>query len=139
VRFWDSSAVVPLLVQQRPSEQCQRWLTEDGDPILWTLTSVEVISALRRLCREGRIEEADAVEAESGLSTFAKRANVIADVERVKELATRLLRVHALTAADTLQLAAALTWTSGSAPAFVFHTLDDALALAARREGFTVP
>ena len=57
---------------------------------------------------------------------------------RVKEAACRLLRVHALRAADAMQLGAALAWADGSARGLVVHTLDRRLALAAEREGFAV-
>jgi hypothetical protein len=56
----------------------------------------------------------------------------------VKTLAGRLLRVHALRASDALQLGAALVWASARADGKRLHTLDERLALAARREGFSV-
>ena len=68
-----------------------------------------------------------------------RRRHVIIDVEPVKSLATRLLRLHALRAADALQLGAALHWTEGHPQGRTLHTLDSRLALAAQREGFVVP
>jgi predicted nucleic acid-binding protein len=49
----------------------------------------------------------------------------------------RVLRLHALRAADALQLAAALEW-SGSPAAGVIVSFDERLAQAAAREGFEV-
>jgi hypothetical protein len=63
---------------------------------------------------------------------------MVTDVERVKALAVRLLRVHRLRAADALQLAAALAWADGSPQSRTLLTLDDRLATAAEREGFAV-
>jgi hypothetical protein len=57
----------------------------------------------------------------------------------VKGLARRLLRVHALRAADALQLGAALVWAGGRPQGKVLLTLDERLALIAKREGFEVP
>ena len=57
---------------------------------------------------------------------------------RVREQAIRLLRLHLLRSADALQLAAALEW-AGIPPQGPFVTLDDRLAEAARREGFSSP
>jgi len=61
------------------------------------------------------------------------------DVEPVTSLATRLLRLHTLRAADALQLGAALHGAEGQPKGRTVHTLDSRLALAAEREGFAVP
>ncbi|MFC1791802.1 hypothetical protein ACFL0I_04985 [Gemmatimonadota bacterium] len=55
----------------------------------------------------------------------------------MQERAVRLLRVHALRAADALQLSAALVW-AGSPRGAELVTYDERLALAARLEGFRV-
>ena len=60
MRFWDTSALVPLLVTQGTSPQTDEWLVEDGDIAVWTLTAIELTSALMRLAREGAIRERDA-------------------------------------------------------------------------------
>jgi predicted nucleic acid-binding protein len=52
--------------------------------------------------------------------------------------ARRLLRVHALSAADALQLAAAIAASEADPASLALVTLDDRLAEAARREGFLV-
>lgn len=140
MRFWDSSAVVSLIVQQPGSREIEGWLTEDADVITWTLTLtltlVEVVSALRRLVRDGDLAERIALEAETLAGDLVRRTHVVADLERVKMLACRLLRVHALRAADALQLGAALAWADGHPSGLVLHTFDRRLALAAEREGF---
>jgi predicted nucleic acid-binding protein len=139
VRFWDSSAVVPLLVHQQTSARTDRWLADDPALSLWTLTPVEITSALWRLVRDGTVQEADAQLGESRALELAAASYTIADIEAVKALARRLLRVHTLLAADALQLGAALVWASGQPQGKTLHTLDERLALAARREGFVVP
>jgi predicted nucleic acid-binding protein len=139
VRFWDTSAVVPLLVEHRTSPRVEAWVREDEAIALWTLTPVEVASALRRLVRESSLDERDAQMAERRMDEFVQASQVIIDVEPVKALATRLLRLHALRAFDALQLAAALHWAEGHPQGRILHTLDGRLALAAQREGFAVP
>lgn len=138
MRFWDSSAIVPLLLEQTGSEEAEGWLSEDKHPAIWTLTPTEVISALRRLVREGALDENAADLVEARLCEFYRACHVVIDVERVKALAARLLRLHSLRAADALQLGAALKWCEGRTEGKVLHTLDDRLALAAHREGFRV-
>jgi hypothetical protein len=139
VRFWDSSAVVPLLVHQPTSARTDRWLADDPAISLWTLTPVELTSALWRLVRDGTVLEADAQLAESRALELAAASYTVADIEAVKALARRLLRVHTLRAADALQLGAALVWANGRPQGKTLYTLDERLALAARREGFDVP
>jgi predicted nucleic acid-binding protein len=139
VRFWDSSAVIPLLVDQAASGRVAGWLEQDGDLVLWTMTAVEVASALRRLVREHAVDEDAATTAEDRLDDLVRVSHVVVDVEAVKALARRLLRLHALRAFDALQLAAALHWAEGRPERRTLHTLDTRLALAGRREGFVVP
>ena len=62
----------------------------------------------------------------------------IAPSARLRQTAERLLRVHPLRAADALQLAAAIVAADGDPETMAFMTLDERLALAARREGFPV-
>jgi predicted nucleic acid-binding protein len=139
VRFWDSSAVVPLLVQQERSSRAVAWVSGDDAMVVWTLTPVEVVSALRRLVREGALSGDASRVAEVRLGEMLDRSHVVIDVEAVKSLAARLLRLHPLRAFDALQLGAALHWTEGNPQGRTLHTLDSRLAQAAEREGFLVP
>lgn len=139
MRFWDSSAVVPLLIEQQRSPRAAAWVSGDDAMVVWTLTPVEVVSALRRLVHEGALSEDAARVAEVRLGEMMDRCHVVIDVEAVKSLATRLLRLHPLRALDALQLGAALHWTEGHPQGRTLHTLDNRLAHAAEREGFMVP
>lgn len=139
MRFWDSSALVPLLVEQPASSRAADWFSKDGAVVLWTLTSVEVVSALRRLVRERAIREESARRAEARMEQLILVSHLVLDVPAVKRLAARLLRLHALRAFDALQLGAATHWAEAHPEGRILHTLDARLALAARREGFTVP
>jgi len=53
VRFWDSSAIVPLLVLEKETEQCITAFQSDPEVMVWTMSKVEVFSALCRRFREG--------------------------------------------------------------------------------------
>src|SRR5262249_36587065 len=138
MRFWDSSALVPLVVQQAASAEVEAWIAEDAAVVAWTLTPVELVSAVRRLLREDALVESAAPGAEEVARELMACAHIVSDIERVKTIATRLLRVHALRAADALQLAAALAWVDGPAEGAVLHTFDQRLAVSASREGFRV-
>lgn len=58
--------------------------------------------------------------------------------DEVRHRVLRLLRVHALRAADALQLAAALTWCRERPSGAGLVCLDGRLRDAAAREGFNV-
>jgi predicted nucleic acid-binding protein len=131
--------VVPLLIAQERSSRAAAWVSGDDAMVVWTLTPVEVVSALRRLVRERALSEDAARVAEVRLGEMMDRCHVVIDVEAVKSLATRLLRLHLLRVFDALQLGAALHWTEGHPQGRTLHTLDNRLAHAAQREGFLVP
>jgi predicted nucleic acid-binding protein len=82
VRFWDSSAIVPLVVRQGGSAEAERWLADEAALVTWTLTPVEIVSALRCLVREGDLPERSASRAESLADTLLERTHVVADVGR---------------------------------------------------------
>jgi len=138
MRFWDSSAIVPLLIQEPSSEAARHLLREDQGIIVWALASVEVVSALWRRRRAGDIEEEARVEAEDGLAELERVWTSLDDVAHVARRARRLLAVHPLRSADALHLAAALAACDEQPRLLPFVTLDEHLADAARREGFRV-
>ncbi len=139
MRFWDSSALIPLLVHQPVSPRVDAWLEGDAAIAIWTLTPVELSSALQRLLREAALSEAHTEAAERRMLELVPSCHVVVNVEHVKSQARRLLRLHPLRAADALQLAAAVEWAGGRPQGRTLHTFDGRLAGAARREGFEVP
>lgn len=139
MRFWDSSALIPLLVGQPTSSRVDAWLADDAAIAIWTLTPVELSAALQRLLREGSLSEALAEKTERRMLELVQSCHLVVSIEHVKSQARRLLRLHPLRAADALQLAAAVEWATGRPHGRTLHTLDDRLAVAARREGFDVP
>lgn len=138
MRFWDTSALVPLLVEQTASSLADEWATQDPAIVIWTCTLVEVSSALCRLQREASLSAAQVAAAEEAADAIAASSHTIVDVEAVKDRARRALRVHPLRAADALQLGAALEWVRGRPSGHILHTFDARLAMAARAEGFKV-
>ena len=136
MRFWDSSAIVALLVREPTSSWAQRLWREDPSGLVWALSQVEVHSALRRRHREKRLSvQAFAAARRRALNTFSRLAHVVA-VEQVADRALRVLDLHSLRAADALQLAAALVASQERPRVLPFVTLDSRLGEAAAREGF---
>ena len=56
MRYWDSSALVPLLLQEDRSGQVQDLLQEDPVILTWWGSEVECASAVCRLEREDALE-----------------------------------------------------------------------------------
>lgn len=138
MKFWDSSALVPLLLKQPTSERLEGLLRRDPAIVLWWGGGVECVSALARLHREGVLPRSGLRQAHQVLDHLRERAFEVAPVEDVRTRAVRLLAVHQLRAADSLQLAAALLWCRERPQRVGFVCLDGRLRLAAADEGFQV-
>jgi len=111
-------------------------LSDDPDITVWICTNVEITSALVRRTPAGdhlALRNAETLIA-SLSSAWLEIDESPAAVDRAKYLAT----MHRLRAMDALQLAAALIACGYDPTRLEFVTLDNALASAARAEGFTV-
>lgn len=138
MRFWDSSAILPLLVQEDNSAATRAVLAEDFEMVIWWATSVECMSALARLEREGVLNLAEMKDATGNLSRIISNGVCVEASEPVRKEAMRLLRRYPLRAADSLQLAAAMIFVDHDAEGFVFVCNDLRLGESAAKEGFDV-
>ena len=138
MKFWDSSAVVSLLVAEPGTRAAQTLLREDQGIVVWWATPVECASAIARLEREGALDEGAANEAFDRLAGLAGAWHEIEATDLLRETAVRCLRVHPLRAGDAVQLAAALVAAQGRPSTLDVVTRDERLAAALRREGFRV-
>lgn len=138
MRFWDSSAVVPLLVDEPSRQSLMRLLEEDGGLIVWWGTSVECASAVARAERESTLDLVTATSILARLRDLELEWTEVSPSPAVRHLAQRLLRVHPLRVADSLQLAAALVASDQDPSSMGFVCLDERLTVAARREGFAI-
>jgi predicted nucleic acid-binding protein len=138
VKFWDSSAIVPLLVDQRRSGLVSGWHLDDPALVVWWATTVECESAIARLVRDGRLQRAPAASGLERLRRFGAEWVEVEPSEAIRETACRLLRAHPLRAADALQLAAALRFVDESGEPIPFVSFDDRLTTAARAESLPI-
>ena len=136
MRFWDASAVVPLVVAEEETRPCRNLLSDDAEMVVWVLTPLEVISALTRRLRESSLKLSAFHKAKEQLVLLERAWSEVTSVETVRERARRLLESHSLRAADALQIAAAIVACEDKPQHLPFVTLDNRLALAAEREGF---
>lgn len=138
MRFWDSSAIIPIVFVE-PASASIRELAEDGSPIqVWWAAIVECASAIARRERRGELEPGQVREAQVFLGRLAAGWIEVPALDRIRDAARRLVAVHDLRAADAFHLAAALAASEGQPESLPFVTLDERLALAATREGFPV-
>jgi hypothetical protein len=138
VKFWDASAIIPLCLKEPASEATRTLAKSDGDVIVWWMTKIECLSALSRRRREGSLPPEIERSARNALKTLSGVWSEVQPTEIVRQRSERLLMVHPLRAADSLQLAAALVWAEDRPHGLEFVSLDQNLCEAALKEGFTV-
>ena len=136
MRFWDSSGVLPLLVDELTSEELERLFLADPRIIVWWGTELECRSAL---ARRDRLRESTVAQLEEGLQRLATLRATWQEVSpslALRTSAMRLVAAYDLRAADALQLAAALAAAAGEPGSLPFVCLDRRLRAAAELEGF---
>jgi uncharacterized protein len=136
--FWDSSAIVPLLIDEAQSDSLTAQLGADREPAIWWTTPVECQSAIQRRHRDAAIAAVELAACNERLRNFLQHVDTVAPTDEVRRRAARLIAVHPLRAADALQLAAALIWSEEQPQGETLVSLDARLREAAAREGFAL-
>jgi predicted nucleic acid-binding protein len=138
MRYWDASAITPLIAEEPSRDYLIKLLEQDADMLAWWGTPVEIASALARREREGLLSADEVTTALTTVHALAESWHEIVPSDPIRRTAERLLRAHPLRAADSLQLAAALIAADHDPVSLEFVCLDVRLARAAQREGFVV-
>ena len=138
MRFWDTSAIIPLFLTERGSAKAEVWYREDADVVVWTLTRIEVFSALARRRREEPSAASRLLAVRRDLLRLWEQWSEVTAIEIVRRHAERIVETHPLRAADALQIGAALTAADEDPTSIEFVTFDRNLTEAAEREGFRV-
>ena len=138
MRYWESSAIVPLLVDEASTLTLRKLLDTDSRIITWWGTLVECESALSRIERERSIDQDGIWTARDRLRNLSTVWTSVRPGDQIRRTAISLIRTHPLRAADALQLAAALHASHVYPAVRHFICNDVRLASAARREGLHV-
>ena len=138
MRYWDASALVPLVVAEPASSLVRKWLAEDDRVVTWVWTHTEIINAIERRTREGSLSRIQRREVLGRFDAFASHWDEVTDILAVRSRANALLARHRLRAADAGQLGAALLVQEQLAGPLTFVCLDQRVALAAELEGLRV-
>ena len=136
MKYWDSSALVPLFVEETSSARMIRIYRSDPAVVTWWGSEIECVSALARLEREGTMTTAMVSAAMDRLAALRAAWHEVQPSRAVRDTAVRLLRMHPLRAPDAIQLSSAIIVADRETAALDFVSLDTRLASAAQREGF---
>ena len=138
MNFWDTSALIALGVDEPHRQRTLEVLEEDDRMVVWWGSTVEYVSALSRRERDGSLTTDEVDRHLVHLRALSRTWYEVQPGRRIKDLAQRLLRVHPLRAADSLQLAAALAAADQDPTNVGFVCFDTRLNQAASREGFRI-
>lgn len=138
MRFWDTSAVMPLVPREPLSDDVRKLLEEDVGIVVWWATRVECVSAISRRAREGSMDHEEEAMVRDLLNDLTGSWTEVQPSARLRSLAEQSLVAHPLRAADALQLASALVWCESQTRGRQFICLDERLRTAATRSGFDV-
>jgi predicted nucleic acid-binding protein len=137
MRFWDTSALLPLMLEEAESGRMRQLLAEDGAIAIATITPLEIASTLWRRRNAGLLRVDEHHHAEAMFAELSGRWNEVAQTSLVLKTALRVVTRHPLRTLDAIQLGAAIVLSDVPA-CMTLVTLDKNLATAARAEGFPV-
>lgn len=135
MRFWDSSALLALVLDEEHTAAMRALLDSDPHIVAAAITPIEIESAIWRKTHRGELSAESHQAAEIKFANLSRRWDEIHFSSRVSAGARRLLARQQLRSLDAIQLASAAVYPDAGIP---FVTLDEKLALAARAEGFVV-
>jgi uncharacterized protein len=138
VKFWDTSAIVPLCVTEPESATVKSILSKDSSVVVWWASRTECISAFMRQSREGSLSMESERLATQVLESLATSWTELLPSAALRATAERLLAVHVLRAADAFQLSAAIQWCQRHTVNKELISFDTRLRDAGHKEGFNV-
>ena len=138
MRFWDSSALLAVILAEPQAPLLATLFREEDRGLMWMLSPVEVRSGLCRAHRERKLDAEGKARVWEHFIRLRGSLAEVGQVAQVRDIAEQLLEVHPLQAGDALQLAAAFLAERDREERLGFVTLDRRLAEAASQEGFEV-
>ncbi len=138
MRFWDTSAIIPLCIEEQETRSIQDIAKKDAMIVVWWGSIVECYSAFGRLRRVGILTPQEEIQVLAVLSQLKGVWTEIEPSDEIRDITRRLFQNYPLRAADSLQLAAAIVWAEKTPRGHEFVCLDSRLRDAAQREGFII-
>lgn len=134
MKFWDSSALIPLVAREKKTEAMYALFADDRDVLVSWITPLEVTSAMWR--KAGGNTDLRRM-GERRLTVLETQWTVVGDIERTLAEARLMIIRHGLRSGDAVQLAAARLARLEYGD-FPFVTSDEELIEAADAESFIV-
>lgn len=103
MRFWDTSAIMPLISREPLSDDTRKLLREDAGIVVWWATPIECISAISRRAREGSLDPEGEAAARDLLNGLSGNWTEVQPSARLRALTEQVLAAHPPQAADALQ------------------------------------
>lgn len=135
IAYFDTSAIVPLVVDEASTETCNRLWTESTRVVSVRLIYPEARAALAGAGRIGRLTRSQHNAVVLGLDSLIEEADVIEFSADIAKSAGELAERHGLRGYDAVHLAAALAVADDD---LVLVTGDVELAGAAQAAGIAV-
>jgi predicted nucleic acid-binding protein len=135
IAYFDTSAIVPLVVDEATTETCQRLWTESTRVVSVRLIYPEARAALARAGRMGRLTRSQLNGAVLELDSLIEEVDVIELSPDIARSAGQLAQQHGLRGYDAVHLAAALAVADDD---LVLVTGDADLAAATQAAGVAV-
>lgn len=132
IAYFDTSAIVPLLVHEPTTDHCARVWNEATRIVCARLVYPEACAALARAVRMQRLTSAQMVAATAELDDLVDQVDFIEITENLASVAGRLAQQHGLRGYDAVHLAAGVTIADHDV---VFVTGEADLADAATASG----
>ena len=133
--FWDSSALVKLLVEEQGSDVAAVLWDVAAEVAASRLSVPEIAAALAAAERGGRIDRARARIARAEWDRYRSALDVVEVSAEIADHAAGLAASHPLSGADAVHLASAVALRGGE---LVVATWDRRLEAAALAEGLSV-
>jgi predicted nucleic acid-binding protein len=137
MRFWDTSALIPLMLEEAESGRMRLLLAEDRAIAIASITPLEIASVLWRRRHAGLLHLDEHHEADALFAELSARWNEVMPTTLILRKALDVVTRHPLRTLDAIQLGAAIVLSHEPA-CMTMVTLDRNLADAARAEGFEV-
>jgi uncharacterized protein len=132
IAYFDTSAIVPLLVEEPATEHWKRFWDEATRIVSARSIYPEASAALARAARMGRLSPTQMVRATAELDDLVTQVDFVEITEDLARTAGRFAQIHGLRGYDAVHLAAGVMVADHDT---VFVTGDADLADAAKASG----
>lgn len=135
MRFWDSSALVPLVADEAKTDLLNELVGIDPVIVVSFITPIEVESAVWRKVRQMK-DDLARQRSQHRLAQLRTAWSIVANFQMALDEARRMVARYGLRGADAIQLGCAIIGRPQKLLPFV--ALDEDLKAAARAEGFPI-